>query len=47
MFWLEIRTRFFTEKVDRHWNRLPRAVVMVPSLLEFRKCLNNSFNDMV
>ena len=34
-----VRERSFTEKVVRHWNRLPRAVVMAPRLLELNKCL--------
>jgi len=28
------------QRVVRHWHRLPRAVVMALSLLEFRKHLN-------
>ena len=43
---LGVRERFCTQRVVRHWDRLPRAVVTAPSLLEFKKCLDNA-SDMV
>jgi len=35
MFGLDIRKHFFTESMDKHWNRLPREVVDAPSLPVF------------
>jgi len=46
-FRLDIRNHFFTEKVVKPWNRLPREVVNAPSLLVMQRHLDNALNNML
>ncbi|KGL86199.1 hypothetical protein N301_04972, partial [Charadrius vociferus] len=46
-FRLGIRKRFFTLRVVRHWNRLPREAVDAPSLEVFKARLDGALSNLV
>ncbi|KGL94331.1 hypothetical protein N301_01184, partial [Charadrius vociferus] len=46
-FTLNIRRKFFTLRVVRHWNRLPREVVEAPSLEVFKARLDMALGNLV
>ncbi|GAB0203806.1 hypothetical protein GRJ2_002846200 [Grus japonensis] len=46
-FRLDIRKKFFTVRVVRHWNRLPREVVDAPSLEVFKARSDEALGNLV
>jgi len=46
-FGLDIRRKFFTQRVVTHWNRLPKKVVDAPSLEAFKARLDVALGSLV
>ena len=46
-FRLDVRGKFFTRRVVRCWNRLPREVVDAPSLEVFEARLDEALGNLV
>ncbi|KFQ93978.1 hypothetical protein Y956_03092, partial [Nipponia nippon] len=46
-FRLHIRKKFFTMRVVKHWNRLPREVVDAPSLETFKARLDGALSNLI
>jgi len=46
-FRLDIRKKFFTMRVVKHWQRLPREVADAPSLETFNVRLDGALSNLV
>ncbi|KFP16544.1 hypothetical protein Z169_14838, partial [Egretta garzetta] len=46
-FRLDVRKKFFTMRVVKHWNRLPREAVQAPSLETFKARLDGALSNLI
>jgi len=46
-FRLDIKKKFFTMRVVKHWNGLPRAVVEAPCLETFKTRLDRALSNLI
>ncbi|KFO81771.1 hypothetical protein N303_08930, partial [Cuculus canorus] len=46
-FRLDLRRKFFTMRVVRHWHRLPREAVDAPSLEVFKARLDGALGSLI
>jgi len=44
---LDIRKKFFTQRLARHWNRFPRETVDAPFLEVFKARLDGALSNLV
>jgi len=44
---LDVKGESFTERVVRHWNRMPREAVDTPSLEVFRAGLDRALSNLI
>jgi len=46
-FRLDLRKKFFTVRVVRHWHSLPREAVAAPSLAVFKARLDGTLSNLL